>query len=79
MSKSSLSLVGLKCPIPALKMSQEASKLSKGDLLEAVADCPTFETDVRAWCGRTKHTLLWVKPEGAAKRVQVSIAYGKDS
>lgn len=78
MAKVQLNLVGLKCPIPSLKMSQESTKLCKGDILEAVADCPTFETDVRNWCGRTKHTLLWIKPEGGAKRVQVSLAYGKE-
>lgn len=78
MAKVLLDLKGLKCPIPSLKMSQEATKMAKGDVLEAVADCPTFETDVRGWCARTKHTLLWVKPEGGAKRVQVTLAYGKD-
>lgn len=78
MSKTVLNLSGLKCPIPSLKMSQEATKLAKGDILEAVADCPTFETDVRNWCTRTKHTLLWVKPDPAGKRIQVSLAYGKE-
>jgi len=78
MAKTTLNLNGLKCPLPSLKMSQEATKMSKGDILEAVADCPTFETDVRGWASRTKHTLLWVKPDGTGKRIQVSIAYGKN-
>ncbi len=77
MAKVVLSLTGLQCPLPQLKMSQEAVKLAKGDIIEAFADCPTFETDVRNWCGRTKHTLIWVKPEGNGKRVQVTLAYGK--
>jgi TusA-related sulfurtransferase len=55
-------------------MTIEAMSLKKGDVLEAVADCPSFEMDVRNWCGRSKHTLLWVKPEGTCKRVQVSIS-----
>lgn len=76
MAKTVLTLVGLQCPMPQLKMSQEAGKMAKGDILEALANCPTFEADVRNWCTRTKHTLLWIKPEGTAKRVQVSIAYG---
>lgn len=79
MAKVTLNFSGLKCPLPALKMSQEATKLAKGDILEALADCTTFETDVRNWCMRTKHTLLWIRPEGAAKRVQVSMAYGKET
>lgn len=47
--------------------------MKPGEILEAVADCPSFETDVRGWCQRTKKTLLWIKSEGAAKRCQVRI------
>jgi tRNA 2-thiouridine synthesizing protein A len=46
-------------------------KMKPGDILEVVADCSTFEADVRAWCERAKKTLLWVKPEGDAKRIQI--------
>lgn len=62
---------GLKCPQPTLKVTILATKLKQGDLLEVIADCPTFEKDVRDWCGRAKKTLLWVKAEGDSKRCQI--------
>ena len=73
MATKQLNLKGLACPQPALKMTIEALSMKPGDIMEAVADCPTFETDVRGWCQRTKKTLLFVKTEGTAKRCQVRI------
>jgi tRNA 2-thiouridine synthesizing protein A len=65
---------GLPCPQPALKMTVEAISMKKGDILEAVADCPSFEADVRGWCERTRKALLWIKAEpNGAKRCQVRI------
>jgi tRNA 2-thiouridine synthesizing protein A len=48
-----------------------AVKMKPGDVLEVIADCPTFEKDVRDWCARAKKTLLWVRDEGTAKKVQI--------
>jgi tRNA 2-thiouridine synthesizing protein A len=64
---------GLKCPQPQLKMLTESHSMQKGDILEVVADCSTFEADVRGWCARTKKALLWMRSEGSAKRCQVQI------
>lgn len=64
---------GLKCPQPQLKMLTESHSMQKGDILEVVADCSTFETDVRGWCQRTKKALLWMRNEGTSKRCQVQI------
>lgn len=64
---------GLKCPLPSLKMLSESRSMAKGDILEVVADCVTFEDDVRKWCTQTKRSLLSVKVEGAAKRISVRI------
>ncbi len=62
---------GLKCPQPTLKITVMSVRMKPGDVLEVVADCPTFELDVRAWCSRTQKTLLWVRDEGTAKKVQI--------
>ncbi len=62
---------GLKCPQPTLRMVTESAKVKKGDVIEVVADCATFEHDVREFCQRTKKALLWMKVEGTAKRCQV--------
>lgn len=62
---------GLKCPQPTLKITVLATKVKPGEVLEVVANCPTFEKDVRDWCNRAKKTLLWFKTEGDAKRCQI--------
>jgi tRNA 2-thiouridine synthesizing protein A len=65
---------GLQCPQPRLKMSMESMKLKPGDILECVADCTTFEADVKEWCKNSKKALLWFKTEAdGAKRCQVRI------
>ena len=62
---------GMKCPLPALKILNMSRQMKPGEILEVVADCPSFEADVRKLCADTKKALLLVKSEGAAKRIQV--------
>lgn len=62
---------GLKCPQPTLKITVLATKMKPGEVLEVVANCPTFEKDVRDWCTRAKKILLWLKVEGDSKRCQI--------
>lgn len=71
MAVTTLDARGLKCPQPTLKITIMSTKMKSGDVLEVTADCPTFEQDVRDWCMRSKKVLLWVRPEGTAKRCQV--------
>jgi TusA-related sulfurtransferase len=73
MATKTLDCIGLKCPQPSLKMLAEARTMTKGDILEVLADCPTFEDDVRKWCEQTSRALLWMRQEGAARRCQVRI------
>lgn len=69
-----LNAIGLQCPQPRLKMSIAAMSLKAGDILECVADCPTFEADVKDWCKNSKKALLWFKQDAdGAKRCQVRI------
>ena len=62
---------GLKCPLPSMKMMNMGRDMKPGEILEVIADCPTFEADVRKYCEVMKKALLFVKVEGTAKRVQV--------
>lgn len=71
MAVTILDAKGLKCPQPTLKVTVMATKMKPGDVLEVVADCSTFEKDIRDWCARSKKVLLWFKPEGTAKRCQI--------
>ena len=67
---------GLKCPMPTLKMTGMVLKkeVKPGDILEVLADCPTFEKDVKDWCTSTKKVLIFMRVEaGGLKRCQVQI------
>lgn len=72
MSVVLLDAKGLKCPQPTIQMTIKALKLKQGDTLEVVADCSTFENDVKNWCRRNNKVLLWINEEGeGVKRCQV--------
>ena len=68
MAVQTINAVGLKCPQPILKIAAKSPEMAVGDILEVVADCPTFEKDVRAWCERLKKVLLSVKDDGGGKK-----------
>ncbi len=62
MGKQQLNCLGMRCPQPVLKMALLARKLPTGTLLEVLADCPAFPTDVRKWCGKHGKVLLRCTP-----------------
>ena len=69
MGVEKIDLNGLKCPQPILKISMKAPQMHSGDILEAAADCPSFEQDVRNWCSRANKVLLSVKDTGGGKKI----------
>jgi tRNA 2-thiouridine synthesizing protein A len=76
MAKVEIDARGFKCPVPVLKMSNAVSmkEVHAGDTLVVLADCPTFEDDVRSWCTRQKKVLVVLKDEGNnVKRAEVRI------
>ena len=68
MAMQTLDALGLKCPQPVLKIAAKSVELKPGDILEVLADCPTFEKDVRAWSERVGKIVLSVRDEGGPKR-----------
>ena len=58
---------GLRCPHPVLKIAAKATKMKEGDVLEVVADCPTFSHNVMRWCKRLNKTLLFIQDNGNGK------------
>ena len=68
-----LDLKGLQCPQPQLKMTIEIQSMHHGDILEAIADCDSFEDDVRGWAARTHKVILWFRNEDSGKRCQVRV------
>ncbi|SNB44945.1 sulfurtransferase TusA family protein [Geobacter sp. DSM 9736] len=71
MAVTILDAKGLKCPQPTLKVTVMATKMKPGDVLEVMADCSTFEKDIKDWCARSKKVLLWFKTEGTAQKCQI--------
>jgi TusA-related sulfurtransferase len=58
---------GLKCPQPVLKVAAITPEMKPGDVLEIVADCSSFPSDLKLWCERTKKTLLFCQDMGGGK------------
>ena len=71
MAVQMLDAKGLKCPQPTLKITAMAVRMKSGDVLEILADCPSFEKDVRDWCARSRKILLWIRDDMGAKRCQI--------
>ena len=61
--------LGQKFPEPLWKIAVKLPDMKPGDILEVLGDCPTFERDVRTWCGRLRKVLLSVKDEGNNKKI----------
>jgi len=67
MATHTIDALGLKCPQPILKIAVKAKELQQGDMLEVLADCPSFPVDIKAWCERTGKTLLFCATDGEGK------------
>ena len=57
MTKIQLNTIGMKCPLPILKIATIMPKVHTGDVLEIVGDCETFGTDIRNFCGKIGKVL----------------------
>lgn len=52
MAKLHLDTVGMKCPLPILKIATMMPEIKLGDVLEVTGDCETFDQDIRKWCSQ---------------------------
>jgi len=57
----SVDCVGLYCPMPIVKTSQEIKELGEGEILEVIADDPGIKSDMPAWCAKTGHEFLGIE------------------
>ena len=56
-----LDLMGLKCPLPVLKISKKFKEISIGDIINAKCDDPKAETDIKNLCDSIKMKLIGKK------------------
>lgn len=73
MADRSLDYCGLKCPYPILKLSALYPQFKKGEIIEVIADCPTFEKDIKAWCSKLGKTILSIEKMGNKLKVTIRI------
>lgn len=76
MAKVLVDALGFKCPLPVLMVTSKVKKkeVRDGDVLEVMADCPTFESDIRSWCARNSKVLVFLREEGnGVKRCQIQM------
>ena len=71
MATHTLDALGLKCPQPVLRVAIKAREIAPGDMLEVLADCPSFPKDIEAWCKKTGKTLLFCRDEGGKFKAQI--------
>jgi tRNA 2-thiouridine synthesizing protein A len=71
MATKAIDAKGMRCPQPILKVTAALPEMQPGDLMEVVADCATFEDDIRKWCERMGKTLLAITRDGEAVTAQI--------
>jgi tRNA 2-thiouridine synthesizing protein A len=67
MATEKLDCLGLKCPQPILKVAAKIPTMQKGDIIEILADCPSFPPDMKAWCQKTGRVLLMLSTDATGK------------
>ncbi len=67
MATENLDCLGLKCPQPILKVVVKIKQMNPGDILDVLADCPSFPTDIKAWSAKTGKILMLCSTDGDGK------------
>jgi tRNA 2-thiouridine synthesizing protein A len=66
-----LDCVGLYCPMPIVKTSQQIKKMKVGEILEIASDDKGIKEDMPAWCKATGNELLGIEEQGGEIKVYI--------
>jgi tRNA 2-thiouridine synthesizing protein A len=66
-----LDCIGLYCPMPILKTSQQIKKMKIGEILEVAADDKGIKEDMPAWCKATGNECLGIEEQGGEIKVYI--------
>ena len=77
MSRMVLDCRRLLCPMPVIKVQNQAAQMAPGDELEAVCTDPGALNDIPSWSRVNGHEVLEIRTEGDEYIVVVKV--GKDS
>lgn len=68
-----LDFSGLKCPYPILKLSAQYPHFKEGEIIDIIANCPTFEKDIKAWCNKLGKTILYIEKQENKFKVTIKV------
>jgi tRNA 2-thiouridine synthesizing protein A len=66
-----LDCIGLYCPMPIVKTSQEIKKMKAGETLEVLSDDKGIKEDMPAWCRTTGNEFLGMEEQNGEIKVFV--------
>ena len=66
-----LDCYGMFCPMPIIKMKEEITKMSPGQVLAVVATDPGIEPDTISWCKMTGNEYLGLEKNGEEIKVLI--------
>ncbi len=69
-----LDCVGLYCPMPIVKTSQEIKEMQPGEVLEVIADDKGIKSDMPAWASKTGNEFLGMEEKDGEIKVYVKKA-----
>lgn len=58
MAERVVDLKGLKCPAEIVELMRRGKEFSPKDVVTVIADCPTFERDLKKFIERTNRKLI---------------------
>ena len=64
---------GLKCPMPVIKLQQQARVTRPGSLILIACTDPGAEKDIGSWCKVNKHEILEVKNSEHGCEIRVKV------
>jgi len=63
-----LDVLGFFCPEPIFRTRMEIDQMSRGEVLEVLADDPAAEPDITAWARRTGQEIISLEKNGNSLR-----------
>jgi len=70
-AERTLDCIGLYCPMPIVKTSQEIKKMKAGEVLEVLSDDKGIKEDMPAWCRTTGNEFLGIEEQAGEIRAYV--------
>ncbi len=54
---------GLRCPLPVIRLAQQAQQRGPGDVIEVWASDPAARADIPAWCRLRGHEFVGARDD----------------